>query len=232
MHAYIITGGSGQIRLTHIRSLCDSWQISHSDVVTLSIAEGKHSIGVKDVLEFTGILHIAPNGKGRVGIISQAHALTAEAQQTLLKTLEEPPGKSRIILESDSKDTFLPTILSRCEHIAIVGLDTPTAQEESDVQAALKECEQMQIGGIINMVSTRFSKKEDAVRFLRTYLFQLHRTISSPKTTDTRNAMRAIRAGFRALTHLRSNTSPLMVMDAFFFKIFLDKGYPVVYNDF
>ncbi len=46
-------------------------------------------------------------------IFREAHKLTLEAQNALLKILEEPPGKAIIILESENKQNLLPTIRSR-----------------------------------------------------------------------------------------------------------------------
>jgi len=46
-------------------------------------------------------------------IIEEANKLTDEAQNALLKILEEPPASAIIVLEADNKQQFLPTILSR-----------------------------------------------------------------------------------------------------------------------
>ena len=46
-------------------------------------------------------------------IIEEANKLTDEAQNALLKILEEPPASAVIVLEADNKQQFLPTILSR-----------------------------------------------------------------------------------------------------------------------
>lgn len=51
--------------------------------------------------------------KFKITVIEEAQKLTAEAQNALLKILEEPPAHSVIILESSSKEEILPTILSR-----------------------------------------------------------------------------------------------------------------------
>lgn len=56
------------------------------------------------------------SGNGRKAmVIDEAHRMNIEAQNALLKTLEEPPANSIIILVAGASDTILPTILSRCE---------------------------------------------------------------------------------------------------------------------
>jgi len=55
--------------------------------------------------------------KGRVVIIMDAHKMTTEAANSLLKILEEPPGAMTIILISSQPNLLLPTIVSRCQKI-------------------------------------------------------------------------------------------------------------------
>ncbi len=55
--------------------------------------------------------------KGRAVVLEDASNLTIEAQNALLKTLEEPPKEAFLILGASSDTKFLPTILSRCQII-------------------------------------------------------------------------------------------------------------------
>lgn len=59
----------------------------------------------------------AMNLKKKVLIINHAHYLGDEAQHAFLKTLEEPPQHSLILLLTSRVDTLLPTILSRCRKV-------------------------------------------------------------------------------------------------------------------
>ncbi len=54
-------------------------------------------------------------GRGRVFIVRQAELMSVEAQNALLKTLEEPPAQVTIILLSTSVEELLPTTRSRCQ---------------------------------------------------------------------------------------------------------------------
>ena len=65
-------------------------------------------------------------GSYKVAIIDDAHFMKKDAQSTLLKTLEEPKGRSIIILISSLHKLILPTILSRTEKIKF----TPPEREE------------------------------------------------------------------------------------------------------
>lgn len=56
-------------------------------------------------------------GRRRVVIIDRAEQMVANAQDAILKTLEEPPNASTFILVTDTPDTLLPTIRSRCQRL-------------------------------------------------------------------------------------------------------------------
>ena len=74
------------------------------------------SIGVDDVREkLVEDIQIKPyNGKYKVYIIDEAEKMTPQAQNAILKTIEEPPEYSVIIFLTNNDEIFLPTIISRC----------------------------------------------------------------------------------------------------------------------
>jgi DNA polymerase-3 subunit delta' len=78
----------------------------------------------------------ALEGDAKVAILISAHALNANAQNALLKTLEEPPDGTVLVLISSAPDKLLPTIRSRCTRAAFRPL--PTAFIEQRVLATRK----------------------------------------------------------------------------------------------
>lgn len=69
-------------------------------------------------------------GRGKVFVVEQAEAMNAAAQNALLKTLEEPLGRTLIILLTDQPDALLPTIRSRCQTIRFAALDEALVRRE------------------------------------------------------------------------------------------------------
>src|SRR5262245_16504485 len=67
---------------------------------------------VRDVVDRAGYRPF--EGRRRVVIIDEADALMPQAQNALLKTLEEPPSSSVFLLITSRPDALLPTVLSRC----------------------------------------------------------------------------------------------------------------------
>ncbi|MDA0745969.1 MAG: DNA polymerase III subunit delta' [bacterium] len=70
-------------------------------------------------------------GAWRTAVILHAERMRPEAANALLKTLEEPPGRSLLILTAPSQDAMLPTIVSRCQGVKFAPLAT------RDVEGAL-----------------------------------------------------------------------------------------------
>ncbi len=89
---------------------------NHPDVVR--IAPSGQSIKIDQIRELCRFLAMKPyEAKLRVVIITAAHRMNPAAQNALLKTLEEPPEATVLILIAQQTVDLLPTIVSRCRHI-------------------------------------------------------------------------------------------------------------------
>lgn len=69
-------------------------------------------------------------GVGKVFVIKQAELMNLAAQNAMLKTLEEPYGRTLIILLTDQPDALLPTIRSRCQLVRFSPLDPATVRQQ------------------------------------------------------------------------------------------------------
>ena len=78
--------------------------------------EKPNTISVDDIrTQVNNDIVIKPySSKRKIYIIDEAEKMNVQAQNALLKTIEEPPAYAIIILLTTNADTFLPTILSRC----------------------------------------------------------------------------------------------------------------------
>ena len=92
----------------------------HADLRWLRPAEGKHTIGIEQIRELVADLSLTSyEGGGKIAVIEPANAMTANAANSLLKTLEEPPGDALLILVADKTGRLPATIFSRCQRINI-----------------------------------------------------------------------------------------------------------------
>jgi DNA polymerase III delta prime subunit len=75
-----------------------------------------NSIKIEQIHEFIRKIQLKPYAsKYKIGVILEAEKMTSESQNALLKTLEEPPSNTFIILTVNKISYLLPTIVSRCQ---------------------------------------------------------------------------------------------------------------------
>lgn len=128
-HAYLFSGkkgiGKAKFAKEFAKKLLKVDNLESSpDFKYITKREDKKDILVeqirKDVIDD---IYISPvSGKRKVYIIDDAHLLNIASQNSLLKTLEEPPKYAVIILISSNTNAFLPTILSRVNEIVFDGV--------------------------------------------------------------------------------------------------------------
>jgi len=100
---------------------------AHPDVIELLPPEGKERVGIGSVREAVRAGQFAPaQGDRKVCLIPKAEALTVEAANALLKTLEEPPREMAFVLLAEHTADLLPTIVSRSR---LVRLETSAPRE-------------------------------------------------------------------------------------------------------
>ncbi len=90
----------------------------HPDFRWIAVPEDKRTIGVDQVRGLVSELALTSYaGAGKVAVIEPANAMTDNAANSLLKTLEEPPGDALLILIADRVGRLPATIFSRCQRI-------------------------------------------------------------------------------------------------------------------
>lgn len=134
-HAYILCGarGSGKKMLANLfaqtlqcekhgtepcgecHSCRQAESANHPDIIRVH-HEKPNSIGVEDVRDqVIGDIMIKPySSPYKIYIIAEADKMTVQAQNALLKTIEDPPAYAVIFLLAENADTLLATIRSRC----------------------------------------------------------------------------------------------------------------------
>jgi DNA polymerase-3 subunit delta' len=79
-------------------------------------------IGVDEIRDLERTLHLAaPTGACKVGVVIEADRMNDQASNAFLKTLEEPPQQTLLLLLTTNPQRLLPTILSRCVSIPLLG---------------------------------------------------------------------------------------------------------------
>ena len=141
-HAYLITGpkgiGKAALAVRFIQALscpdqgsaavpCQACptcaqinRLEHPDLFPISVGEDSKQIKVDQIRELIHNLSLSPYAADRrFGLLIDFEQANPNAQNALLKTLEEPPGSVILILTATSADLLLQTISSRCEEIKL-----------------------------------------------------------------------------------------------------------------
>lgn len=120
LHSILVVGGNQKSREEVIKKIIqqsNQKQIIEADPDLLIVNQEK-KIGIETIREIKKWLSKKNyQKKKRYVLVYQAQNLTIQAQNAFLKTLEEPPVNSSIILELNNSHQLLPTIISRCQVI-------------------------------------------------------------------------------------------------------------------
>lgn len=93
---------------------------NHPDVQVLALPKDKQHYSIEQVRGLIETVALKPTeGRKRIFILPNADRLTLPALQASLKVLEEPPSSVLIILTCANADLLLPTIISRCQQVAL-----------------------------------------------------------------------------------------------------------------
>ncbi len=94
--------------------------LQHPDLAWLRPLEESRQIRIEQVRELSAELALTSHGGGyKVGVLAPADALNRFAANALLKTLEEPPARTLLILVATHPSRLPPTILSRCQRVRV-----------------------------------------------------------------------------------------------------------------
>jgi DNA polymerase-3 subunit delta' len=165
---------------------------NHPDIIR--VTHEKLSIGVDDIrIQVNADILVKPyNSRYKIYIIDDADKLTEQAQNALLKTMEEPPEYAVILLLVSNLTSLLPTILSRCVQLNLKPVDKTVIKEflmerhhipdyKAEVAAAFSSGN---VGKAIKYASSEdFEKMKEEVLHILKYIddMELHEVISGLK---------------------------------------------------
>jgi DNA polymerase III delta prime subunit len=155
MASYLCINRSNSIQSTRITEVLKI-SLAIYNILEVRSEEGK-DIGIDKAKEVTRFTNRPPmSGDQKLAIIHDAHKLTTDAQNALLKTLEEHPEYVDIVLVARSELGIAETVLSRCKRII---LPTEGTLKQKRSKETLSELLNTEIGTRASM-ALKLSKKE------------------------------------------------------------------------
>ncbi len=138
-HAVMLTGKSGSGKSTLALQLAARLLVISEDKLAshpyvMVIDPGENVISIDEIRRLQQFLKLKVPAKYRSGIqravlVMRIERMRPEAQNALLKTLEEPPAGTSIIMTSDHPELLLSTIPSRAQNVSVLPVDEKQARD-------------------------------------------------------------------------------------------------------
>lgn len=230
MISILIAGGTEKEREDKVKTFTGAHPASAYDQFVL---DSPTSIGIDEIRHLKHSLSLkAYKEKGiKTAIVKNAQNLTPEAQNALLKTLEEPPRDSQIILLAPNSETLLPTVVSRCQIVKL----SPKPQVELS-QEQFSQYLNILISFLSSSIGERFKKIDDfklsrdrqkAIEWVDTQTVVVREmlfdslTLKSPKVPKSpqpflpNQLLAILKSLLRTKTYLEANVNIRLALDNF-----------------
>ncbi|MCR4263443.1 MAG: hypothetical protein NUV98_01860 [Candidatus Roizmanbacteria bacterium] len=220
MHIPILfVGGTEADRRQQAEAYMASYTVSSFDLHRVTPTEVKKSIGISQIKSLIQELLLSPvRGTKKIGIIYELHSATTEAQNALLKLLEEPHETTILVATASRKEAVLPTIVSRCRIKTVQTEEhgNPTRGEITELERIISSDD-----GKRMVFAERITSDHEAVKWIANALYVLHDKL---RTTVLQNSIphpeyeirivNMIRALDRArITLEKTNTNQRLLME-------------------
>lgn len=166
MKSFLVVSNSEEKTKDWVTNTLAQHSIDRFDVTVVRQDATKTTTGIDQVRSIQKSISLKPiRGTNKAVVLYGAQILTVEAQNALLKTLEEPPEDTIIVLTTNKKDLLLPTILSRCT-IVDLGFAQVNTSEDKEFQSLIHSMQKWGIGESLKKAQDLAKDKQEAIAFL------------------------------------------------------------------
>lgn len=209
MQQYLYYHATPQERAARIRA-----DFPPHDYLLIHLVGNADSLKISDIRLLQSSLAVTAN-RPRLVWLEEAHTLTLPAQHALLKTLEEPPMHTSIILSTSSPALLLPTIISRLKLVQVAA--APVAKLSAQELVLIKQALSSSPGTRLELAHTLGKKRPEAEGYFATVIQTLHQIMqetSSPKSLLLLSKIS--KSAHLALDRLSANTNVTLTLESFF----------------
>lgn len=129
MHSFLVISNEKNKASSYISNFLKKEGIDRIDI---NLHTFEKAMGITDVRNIQKKIILRPfRGKVKAVVIEAYGSITTEAQNALLKVLEEPPNNTLILISVSKKELLLPTVLSRCKIIELKDSNLTLSYDEN-----------------------------------------------------------------------------------------------------
>jgi DNA polymerase III subunit delta' len=193
-----------------------SWDLTSTSPRLRLINQEQNTISIETIRDLISELAYAPHlGKSRAFVLLSADQLSMAAQHAFLKSLEEPPANTLLLLVSSAQDKLLPTIRSRC--LSHLHQSTTESLTDKDLPLTLKKiladptC--ISYHQLIEL-ATKYKDRDQALQLIQQLLLNLHR-----QQTNSKQRVKLQNQLLTTLNYLNANVNVRLALENCFFAI-------------
>lgn len=215
MESLVIVSKFSEIGIEKANKICEEQKISSVD---REINSFEKTVGIPDIRTIQKKLYLKPiKGKSKTIIIDAPSGITTEAQNSLLKILEEPPANTFIILIVENKNLLLPTVISRCKMIEIKNENFQN-QDLGNFQQIIGSLQSLGIGDRLVLAQNASKTKEEALLFLEKSIYTARdNLIKNPSEKNNLEVLKSLQEGYIVLK--TTNTAPRLTLENLFLNL-------------
>ena len=212
MQSFIIAHQDKDKRDEYIETFLNKEMISSFDTIRLI---GESSLGIEEIRLMQKSVFLTPvKGNKKAIILENAQTLTPEAQNALLKLLEEPPAHAIFLLSTTTSDSLMPTILSRCSIITLQPTPvTLTPEESANYDADIALLLSDSISQRLSLAEKVAAQKDTAASWLKNFIVYLRVIMLEDIENKTHLAsiLTHLQEAYRLIT--TTNTNPRILLE-------------------
>jgi len=217
MQSFLITGENRQKLLEEVERIQKERKISSFDVYFAKDEEGK-VFGIETFRRLKEKIFLKPfQSPEKIVVLDMTEGATPQAQNSMLKLLEEPPKSTLMIILGQRVDSFLPTIISRCQVIETENEKSVT--DGTEIERILKA----PIGERLVAAQGISKDKKEAAEFTKESILFLREQMNnqakegSPDAKKTAKTIKEFEKAYYALT--QTNINARMTLENLFLTI-------------
>ena len=220
LHSFLITGASAQKNYQAALKLASRFLETPAipgkvpDLFFLEPESDSASLKISQVRQLKKDLVAKPLAQPvKVVLVQQAHQLTPAAQNALLKTLEEPPGKTKIIVTSTQPNLLLETIVSRCQLVAEkTGLKL-TDKDLAKAEKAALTISQLKMSHRLSWAEEQNFNRSELSNFLKIQLIYWHQQLIKSSPWEPIQVFSALQSLQEAIKLSKTQVNHQLILD-------------------